>query len=321
MRFRVLGMCLLSFSLAVSAAPAVSAKPSGDAVAAKKAVAEGKKQEKKKDYDAAREAYQHALELNDKPSTRLKLAKVEDKLGHLIEAADNVRRALESKKLSYMQRVSAKKTLKKLEKRIPTLTLELPAGFEGHVWVDDEEIEAGERKEPVAVNPGSRQVRAEAEGYLPYKESFDVAESESKAITILLTEAPPEKPVDKPVEEKDESSGNAKKTLGYVSLAVGGAGLVVGTAMGLAARSTRNELDSSCLNNVCTENERDLYDKGKTQANIATAGFVVGGIGLGLGAFFLLTADSSDKKNPTAEAHTRIVPVLSPRQVGVAGRF
>jgi tetratricopeptide (TPR) repeat protein len=321
MRFRVLGMCLLSLSLALSATPAVSAKPSSDAVAAKKAVAQGKKQEKKKDYDAAREAYQQALELDDKPTTRLKLAKVEEKLGHLIEAADNVRRALESKKLSYYQRRSAKKTLKKLEKSIPTLTLELPAGFEGHVWVDDEELGESERTAPVAVNPGTRQVRAEADGYLPYKESFDVAESETKAITVLLSEAPPEKPAEKPVVEKDEGSGNTKKTLGYVSLAVGGAGLVVGTAMGLAARSTKNELDSSCLNNVCSDNERDLYDKGKTQANIATAGFVVGGIGLGLGAFFLLTADGGEKKNPSAEARTRIVPVLSPRQVGVVGRF
>ena len=319
---RFLGSTLLALSLVLVAAPPVSAKPSADAVAAKKAVVQGKREERKKDWEAAREAYEKALGLDDKPATRIRLAKVEDKLGHLIEAADQLQQALKSKKLKWAERRAAKVHLKKLEKRIPTLNLEVPASFEGHVWVDDEEIGQGELGEPVAVNPGTRQVRAEADGFLPYKESFEVAESETKAVTILLTEAPPEKPEPKPRVKEDTGSSSAKKTLGYVSLAVGGAGLVVGTAMGLAARSTRSELDSSCKNDVCSESERDLYDKGKTQANIATAGFVVGGIGLGLGAFFLLTADSGEgKKNPTAEARTRIVPVLSPRQVGVVGQF
>ena len=73
---RFLGSTLLALSLVLVAAPPVSAKPSADAVAAKKAVVQGKREERKKDWEAAREAYVKALGLDDKPATRSGLAEV-----------------------------------------------------------------------------------------------------------------------------------------------------------------------------------------------------------------------------------------------------
>ncbi len=315
----------LVFAFACCLTPAAQAAPSkADVVAARKAVGEGKRQEGKKDWEAARAAYQQAVELNESAAVRIRLARAEDKLGHLIEAAENLRLALDNKKINWGQKRTAKKRLKDLEKRIPTLSLELPAGFEGEVFVDEEAIEAGARGEPVAVNPGARKVRATREGFEPFSETFELAEGETKSVTILLVEkkAPPPARVPEEAEEEKGSSGT-QKTLGYVSLAIGGAGLVVGTAMGLAARSTKSELDKSCSSNVCSESDRELFDKGQTQANIATTGFVIGGVGLGLGAFLLLTADGGDAKKPAPadSAKLRLRPVLAPNHVGLTGTF
>lgn len=321
MHSRFLVALTLGMGLALSA-PSSFAKPNkADAAAAKKALAQGKKHEGKKDWEAAREAYQKALELNDTPGTRLRLAKAEEKLGNLVEAAEQLRLALESKKLNFAQRRGADRSLKSLGKRIPSLRLELPGGFDGKVTIDDEEVSENERIEPVHVNPGTRVVRAEAEGFLPFKESFELAEGEEKVVTVLLTEKPKEKAAPAPVKAEAKSSGS-QRTLGYISLAVGGAGLVVGGAMGLAARSTRSELETSCPNDVCSERNRDLYDKGKTQADIATAGFIVGGVGLSLGAVLLLTAsDDGEKPAEVDSAKLKLTPVVGPAQVGVLGRF
>ena len=313
----------LLFACAFSLALPALAKPSkADIAAARKAVAEGKRAERKKDWEAAREAYERATEFKESAAIRIRLARAEDKVGNLIEAAENLRVALEHKKINWAQKRTAKKRLKDLEKRIPTISLELPEGFDGDVFVDDEEIEADARAQPIAVNPGTVKVRATAEGFEEYSESFELKEAETLPVTILLTEKKAPPPVKKPKEEEEAGSGSTQKTLGYVSLAIGGAGLVVGTAMGLAARSTKSELDKSCANDVCSESERDLFDKGQTQANIATTGFIVGGVGLGLGAFLLLTADGGDDAKPAdADSAMRLQPVIAPNHVGVHGTF
>lgn len=301
--------------------PGALAKPSrADMAEAKKAASAGKKAEAKKDWEAAREAYQRAVELNDTPAARIGLARAEEKLGHLLEAAEHLRGVIQAPAVKWNDKRTATTRLAALEKRIPTLSFELPGGFEGELHVDDELIEPDERRQPVAVNPGSRKVRATAEGFLPFSETFELAEGENKTITVLLTEKPvPVRREPKP--EPVKRSGSGQKTLGYVSLAVGGAGLVVGTAMGLAARSTRNELDSACPNDRCSASERDLYDKGKTQASWSTAGFIVGGVGLSLGTVLLLTAGDDAEKSPADQAKVRWQPVLGPGHVGVHGNF
>ncbi|MEZ4224567.1 MAG: hypothetical protein R3B13_26690 [Polyangiaceae bacterium] len=318
-RSRILFLC----AALCLASGSVSAKPSkADVTLSKKAVKEGKRFEKKQDWEAAREAFQRAVDLTESVDARIGLARAEEKLGHLIESAEQLRIVLEQKKINYVQKRTAKKRLKALEKRIPTVSLELPETFSGEVMVDDESLDATERTQPVAVNPGSHTIKANAEGFKPFEESLELAEGDAKSVRVELVEKKVAPPPKKKKKLEEESSGSTQRTLGYVSLAVGGAGLVVGTAMGLAARSTKNELDKSCQNGVCSEADRELYDKGQTQADIATTGFIVGGVGLGLGTFLLLTASGDEKKTPDADASAlQLQPVLGPGHVGLHGRF
>ena len=118
--------------------------------------------------------------------------------------------------------------------------------------------------------------------------------------------------------EVSTDDGSTRKTLGYVSLAVGGAGLIAGTAFGFAARSTRDDLTAACIDDVCSESQRETYDRGKMQANISTAGFLIGGVGIGLGAVLLLTGPK-DQEKEAAEA--KVQPYVGPLSAGVQGRF
>ncbi len=313
---------VLASSLALAPA-SVFAKPNKKEIAAaQKADREGQRLEKKKSYEEARDAYQKALEIHDSAETRIRLAGVEDELGHLIEAVGHYRTALEAKKLSFHSRTKAKQSLKRLEKRIPSLTLEIPKGFSGNVWVDDEEVSKGSLSEPLEVNPGSHKVRAEADGYKEFSEEITLQEKDKKNLTILLTELPASEPApvkdeEAPKEKKDSGGSNA---LAYVSIGIGVVGVGVGTYMGLQARSTKSDLDGKCQSNVCSQSERDLYDKGKSQANVATVGFVVGAVGIGLGTVLLLTGGKGKAKAEAAQ-EASLTPVVGPGNVGLRGVF
>jgi tetratricopeptide (TPR) repeat protein len=315
-------LALFVMLTAIAFAPTALAKPSKqDVVLAKKAIKDAKKHEKAGDWEEAREAWQKAVDLNDTADARVGLSKAEAKLGHLLLAEEHLKKALEDPKAKR----KAEKELKALEEKIPTLKIEPPAEFSGTLKVDDEEKAASALTEPLRLDPGQHTVQAEAEGYKPFSETVVLEEGDKKDLTILMTELPKpvaaSEPTEEPEEEQKKSSGSTQKTLGWVSLAIGGAGVIVGTVMGLQARSTRNELDDACADDVCTEQERDLYDKGKRQADFATAGFIVGGVGIGLGTVLLLTAGGGDETAEPAADEARIEPVIGPGQLGVRGRF
>lgn len=316
MSLRIPGALLLAVGLAL-ASPAVAAPNAKDFAAAKKANKEGQQLEKKKAFEEAKAAYQKSLELSDNPDTRIRLAGVERELGNLVEAAEQLRKALEAPGVSFAQKKKAESALKKLEKRIPLLTLDLPQGFSGKVRVGDRELGASELSAPVELNPGTHEVRAEADGYKPFTESVTLAEKDKKNLSILMTELPQEKTEPEPEPAPVKKEGGGDKTFAYISLGVGVVGLAVGTYMGLKAKSTKSELDDSCRNNVCTDAEKDTYDRGKSQANIATAGFIVGGVGIGLGTVLLLSGGGKEGK---VEAR-RATPYVGLGHAGFAGQF
>lgn len=312
---------LVAFALAWLTAPALAKPSKQDIALSKKAAQAGKKHEKKGEWEDAREAWQKAVDLNDTPDSRTHLAKAEAKLGRLLLAEEMLKKVLEEKKLSWAVRNKANKQLKELDKQIPQLKVEPPADFKGKIWVDEEEVELASLSEPLRFDPGEHKIRAEAEGYKPFSESIVLEEGDRKDLAILMTEAPEPiaPPPPKPAKE-EKASGSTQRTLGWVSIGVGVIGAGVGTVFAIQARSTRSELDDSCRDDVCSEADRELYDKGKNQANIATAGFIVGGVGIGLGTVLLLTAGSDDGDDPKAE-DARLEPVIGPAHVGVRGVF
>jgi hypothetical protein len=314
---RTLLSAALSASLVLTPVCVGWAAPSRqDIVASQEAFKEGLTQEKKGDWKAARDAFQTAVDKNDSPDARLHLARAEGHLGHLTESNDAYKAVLDSKTAPPATKAAAKKEQQAVAERIPKLTVKVPAGFSGTVRIDKVELTASTFGQPIEVNPGTRTVFAEAEGFEKFSKSVVLNDRANEVVEVTLVAAPKAAGSDSAV-KVDTNDGSTRRLLGYISLGVGGAGLIAGTAFGFAARSTRNELRSSCVDNLCSESQRDTYDRGKMQADIATVGFIVAGVGVGAGVVLLLTAPS---KKETA-TKTAITPYFGPMSLGVHGSF
>lgn len=285
----------------------------------------GIKHDKAESWQEAREAFEGAIELNDTPKARFYLAKSLVNLGLLIEAREHAQLTADNNRAGWWDRKHAKELLTTIEERMAHITINVPSDFEGVVRLEDHTLSFEDYGKRLERNPGKVRVQAEAEGFLPFDKRVELGDGADETISVELLADPEE-------EEKDDvqadislstSDGSTQRTIGYVSLAVGGVGLVAGTIFGLAARSTRNELRGVCANDICVEADRDLYDRGKMQANLSTVGFILGGVGIGAGAVLLLTAPSgsSDKEEAATMEAASIHPYIGPTGAGVYGSF
>ena len=72
---------------------------------------------------------------------------------------------------------------------------------------------------------------------------------------------------------------------------VGIAGAVVGGVAGVMTLQKKSIANDECDDalKICSAEGKDANDAGRTLGAISTVGFVVGALGLGAGAYFLLT--------------------------------
>jgi hypothetical protein len=314
---RSLSAAALAASLVFTSVSTGWAAPSRqDIVAAQDAFKEGSASEKQNDWAKAREAFQRSVDKNDTPDARLHLARAEAHLGHLTEANDSYKAVLDNRLAPPATKAAAKKEQQAVSERIPKLTVKVPEGFAGTVKIDSVELTSSSFGQAIEVNPGTRTVTANADGFETFTKSLVLTDRANEVIDIQMVASAKSSGGDKGA-KIDTNDGSMRKTLGFVGLGVGAAGLIVGTGFGIAARSTRSELKSVCPGNVCSEAQRDTYDKGKKQATVATVGFIVGGIGLGVGAFLLLTAPSKTESSTKAG----VTPFFGFGTVGLNGRF
>ncbi len=289
-----------------------------DATIAAEAMREGLAAEKQGEWLKARDAFQRSADHDDLADTRLHLARAEARLGHLTEASDHYKAVL-NKPASAPTRAAAKKELQTISERVPHITVNVPADFSGVVRIDRVELAKDNIGKAMDVNPGTREITADAEGCKPFRKSVVIADRANETVDVTLEKTDAKSPQPGADEAKlSTNDGSTRKTLTYVAFGVGGVGLILGTAFGLASRSTRADLDSGCPGNVCDESMRDTYEKGKTQTTIATVGFLTAAVGIGAGVVLLLTAPKK-KAEPAPTAH--FTPYVGPGSVGVTGSF
>lgn len=110
--------------------------------------------------------------------------------------------------------------------------------------------------------------------------------------------------------------GSTQRTLGWVSLGVGGAGLVVGGIFGGIALAQKGSLDDKCRDSVCPPSSYDAVDKYYATRAVSTVGFIVGGVGVAAGVTLLLTAPSK----PSDDGGS-VAAWLGPHGAGLQGTF
>jgi len=216
-----------------------------------------------------------------------------------------------------------------LKARIPTLELHLQgaAPEEVTLTVDGQRFESKLIGIPMALNPGDRVVelrRGEevvtrtvtlAEGA---HEQLVIELAAQKAVPVAGAPAPaPSAGATEPVADSGASSdGSLQRTLGWVGLGVGGAGLLFGTITGVMTMGKRSDLRDACEGERCPVGTQDDIDAYGTYHTLSTVGFIVGAVGVVGGGALLLTAPSSP---PPQTAH--IEPYVGLGSAGIHGVF
>ena len=183
-------------------------------------------------------------------------------------------------------------------------------------------------------DPGTHEVVATAPGYLTQKTTVTLAEGGHEAVTLRLTLDPnapkpgaevpgavaavPVAPPPPPPAAAESSNGT--KTLGFVLIGVGAAGVVVGSITGGMALQKKSGLD--CPDNQCSGSEVDDLHGARHLALASTISFAVGIPAAVIGTVLLLTSSKSQQRAEKVPAkHFAASPYIGPSSAGVLGSF
>jgi len=147
------------------------------------------------------------------------------------------------------------------------------------------------------VDPGEHVVEAAAQGKITWKHSVNVgAKADTKTITVPALEnapAPPPPPsaaaTTTPASAPDTRGSGRSPAAGWVAVGFGAVGVGVGTYFGLRALSQQKDADRFCDGDRCSPFGASQNAEAIRSANLSTVGFSVGLVGLGVGAYLLLT--------------------------------
>ena len=109
-----------------------------------------------------------------------------------------------------------------------------------------------------------------------------------------------------------QSTGSNRKTLGWVIGGIGVASLAVGAVTGFMAMGKADTVKQHCDGSLaCDPEGLDAASSGKTLALVSTITLAVGVVGVGVGAFLLLTGQSPKTSGPVGK--TALLPTAGPQ--------
>jgi hypothetical protein len=230
-----------------------------------------------------------------------------------------------------------------VEPRLSRLRIDAPSPTPGlEVKRDGMVIGEGGLGVAIVADPGDHVVEASAPGHVAWRATVTVgAVADSKTIEVPALEkstgdAPPPAPTVAPTAEPaptvtDISSlppgarpptGSTLRTVGFVSLGVGVAGIVVGGIFGVMTLGDADDAEGDpalCPNKRCSDEGLAAIDSAETKALVSTLGFAVGGGAAAAGVVMILAS----RRNAPATTTARMLPMVGPRGagMGVTGRF
>ncbi len=319
---------------------------------ARRLFGEATKLEHDKQWADAAKKLKGALDIKETPGLRYHLAFCEENMGQLVQALVDYDRAAEMiadgvKAPDVETRLAAAR--KALKKRVPTLTVTMPADAAGaKLSVDGHRMAASVAGQPMPLDPGKHKVEVDADGYQPFLATVALAEGDRKTTAAKLekVDAAPAAAAPTPAAPPAADTGTKHggfplRTVvligeGAVTLAGLGVGIGYTVARGNASsraddaqaaidKKTGNPGDPAACSNAsadvqssCDALRSALSDK-DNDGKIATVGF----IGAGVGAAATVVTWLLWK--PAAEQHALAVtvqPVAGGGMLGgVSGRF
>jgi hypothetical protein len=286
------------------------------------------------DLKGALEKFKAAHALGNTPLTGLDLCKTHASLRQPVDAREaclsvaRIAQTANETGRSRQARLDAARIAEEERGKIALVRIRLsgvPQGREPNVVVDGVPIPTVALAEARALNPGTHELTARVETGPEARASFEVREGETKEITLIVQAPPPGQAAQGPAAVPPPYAGNQppgaapppkkKSGLTAAGFAIAGIGAGLGIVTGLVAINGKSELDDRCLNKICGRADHDDLDAARRWADVSTASFIVGGVGLAMG-FFGLLSDAKSSGNRAA-----VVPAVGPGSMGMRGAF
>ena len=266
-------------------------------------------------WEAALDAYQRSMALRPSSLTRYSIAVVQERLGKLVEAMENLREFVASDHDSTTRRYvpTASDMLRDMERRIGRIKVVIPGNPRGaEVRIDNTPIPEAAIGVHRPTDPGDRKVEARVPGYAPFVKEVDLKEGESIEIVVRLSEAEgrveeasTNSTVSSSIDTAPESGNSTAMILTLGGAGVFAAGLGVGIFGYAKAKSAETD-DSSDA------------DTARTMALVGDIGMGVGLVAAGVGTYLLLSGGK-----PDTSANVRVSPWAGAGAGGITagGRF
>lgn len=332
-------------------APAAFAQdqPQAESIAAARSLGmQGIKLADAGDCKGAIEKLSRAESLYHAPSILSRLGECQVKVGQIVLGTENLNRVVREQlepnapKAFRDAQERARGVLAAALPKIAHLTVKVePANASSQVMVAGAVVPTALIGVERPTDPGTHEVVVTAPGYLEQRTSVTLAEGGAQELSVRLekdpnavaatpaTLAPISAPVvtAAPTTPPSDTAPKKNNTLAYVSLGVGGAGLLVGGITGLLALGKKGDLEG-CVDTKCPSSQQDTLDSAKSMATISTVGFTVGIVGVGLGVVLLVTGNSHSaslgaprvaKRQPLGRVH--VEPWIGTQSAGLSGTF
>lgn len=322
-------------------APAVAQQPSEqDRDRARDTMLRGDEFYGRGDFEGALKMFRAADAVMAVPTTGLAVAKALRSLGRLLEARDAAERvrtsAVGPKEPDAFGRArdEASRMVVELDRRIPTLRLDLSAAPTGgglRIVLDGFMVSRAEAEAPRRMGAGRHTVAVYAEGHEDLAEQVSLAEGDKKTLEIRLTRkqtavpqgATPSSAGDGPRQVSGRRS-ESHRGWAYAGFGLGAVGVLAGSVSGLMSLSKASSVKDRCDGSTCPIDARADADSARTLGWVSNISFGLGVAGVALGTIALVTSPGKDPKSRPASARGTTMTIRSFVGVGalaVEGEF
>ncbi len=216
--------------------------------------------------------------------TLMNLATCEEKLVRLASAWQHWKEAIDLLPGDDDRVAFARGRVDDLEKKLPRLVLTVKPGADVRTRVARDGIDLGAASwgVPLPVDPGPHEIVVTAPGRLAARVTVSVAEAEQKSIEVQ-----PGLPAPPPAEVARRAQW---RTVGWGALGLGLAGAAAAVVTGIMVLQDKKTADANCPNMGCVNQKGlDAVSQGKTLVGLNAAAFAVAAVGLGAGAYLVLS--------------------------------
>jgi hypothetical protein len=287
----------------VGAREATAQTPS-ERVTARQLMDDGDRYAEQKQFAEALRVYVAAHTIMHVPSTGIEVARTYAALGRLVEARETALKVTkmpvegnEPKPFAAARREAAE-LAEQLDKRIPTLRLELSGGADPatvHATIDGTEIPGKSLALPQRVDPGFRAVRVRAAGFAPIVRQVAAMEGTTTVVRVDLDVSSTSDPAPRAASSSSSLFDLPPAALG--GLAAAAAGVTIGTITGIISLDKASDARTLCGPDTknCDPSAASTIDSSKTYGWIATASFAIAVAGGALATYTIFANKDSSR--------------------------